>query len=160
MGFIVQQDDESAINAAADGARFLAGGTTLVDLMREHIERPSALVDINRLPHRHIEITARGLEIGALARMSDVAADRRVAVTYPVIVESLLASASPQIRHMASSDGNLLQRTRCTYFRDPGVAATRSSQGPAVPRGWACTGRTRSSARARHASRRMRQTSR
>jgi xanthine dehydrogenase YagS FAD-binding subunit len=127
------QDDESAIKAAADGARFLAGGTTLVDLMREHIEQPSALVDINRLPHRRIEMTAQGLEIGALARMADVAADHRVAVAYPVIVESLLATASPQLRNMASSGGNLLQRTRCTYFRDPGVACNKKQPGSGCP---------------------------
>jgi xanthine dehydrogenase YagS FAD-binding subunit len=89
-GFHRAQDDASAINVAAGGARFLAGGTTLVDLMREHIEQPPALVDINRLPHRRVEVTARGLEIGALARMSDVAADRRVALAYPVVAESLL----------------------------------------------------------------------
>src|SRR5882724_1432972 len=127
------QNDKGAIEAAAGGARFLAGGTTLVDLMREHIERPAALVDINRLPHRRIEITARGLEIGALARMADVAADRRVAVAYPVLVESLLASASPQIRNMASIGGNLLQRTRCTCFRDPGVACNKKQPGSGCP---------------------------
>jgi xanthine dehydrogenase YagS FAD-binding subunit len=132
-GFHRAQDDESAIKAAAGGARFLAGGTTLVDLMREHIEQPSALVDINRLPHRRIEITAQGLEIGALARMSDVAADRRVAVGYPVIGESLLASASPQLRNMASIGGNLLQRTRCTYFRDAGVACNKKQPGSGCP---------------------------
>ena len=108
-------DEGEAIRAAAAGVRLLAGGTTLVDLMREHIEQPAALVDINQLPGRTVEITARGLEIGALARMSDVAANQDVGALYPVIVESLLASASPQIRNMASIDGNLLQRTRCTY---------------------------------------------
>ncbi|HEX5085138.1 MAG TPA: xanthine dehydrogenase family protein subunit M [Blastocatellia bacterium] len=127
------QDDKGAIQTARGGARFLAGGTTLVDLMREHIEQPAALVDINRLPHRRIEMTARGLEIGALARMSDVAADRRIAASYPVIVESLLASASPQIRNMASVGGNLLQRTRCTYFRDPGVDCNKKQPGSGCP---------------------------
>jgi xanthine dehydrogenase YagS FAD-binding subunit len=127
------QDDQGAIQTARGGARFLAGGTTLVDLMREHIEQPAALVDINRLPHRRIEITARGLELGALARMSDVAADRRIAASYPVIVESLLASASPQIRNMASIGGNLLQRTRCTYFRDPGVDCNKKQPGSGCP---------------------------
>jgi xanthine dehydrogenase YagS FAD-binding subunit len=127
------QDDTAAIAAATSGARYLAGGTTLVDLMREQVEQPAALVDINRLAHRRVEMTARGLEIGALARMSDVAADRAVAATYPVIVESLLASASPQIRNMASIGGNLLQRTRCTYFRDPGVACNKREPGSGCP---------------------------
>jgi xanthine dehydrogenase YagS FAD-binding subunit len=89
-------NDTGAIEATASGTRFLVGGTTLVDLMREYIEQPTALVDINRLAHLRIEITPHGLEIGALARMSDVAADPAVAATYPVIAESLLASASAQ----------------------------------------------------------------
>jgi xanthine dehydrogenase YagS FAD-binding subunit len=127
------EDERGAIEAAAAGARFLAGGTTLVDLMREHIEQPKALVDINRLPDRGVEITARGLEIGALARMSDVAANREIRASYPVIVESLLASASPQIRNMASIGGNLLQRTRCTYFRDPGVSCNKKQPGSGCP---------------------------
>jgi len=127
------EDDKGAIEAAAAGARFLAGGTTLIDLMREHIEQPKALVDINRLSHRGIEITARGLEIGALARMSDVAANREIRASYPVIVESLLASASPQIRNMASIGGNLMQRTRCTYFRDPGVSCNKKDHGSGCP---------------------------
>jgi xanthine dehydrogenase YagS FAD-binding subunit len=132
-GFHRAHDDTRAIEAAAGGARFLAGGTTLVDLMREHIEPPTALVDINRLPHRRIEITARGLGIGVLERMSDVAADRRGAVAYPLIAASLLASASPQLRNMASIGGNLLQRTRCTYFRDPGVACNKKQPGSGCP---------------------------
>ncbi len=123
--FYRASNDTAAIDAAASGARFLAGGTTLVDLMREHVEQPTALVDISRLAHRRIEITPDGLEIGALARMSDVAADRAVAATYPVIAESLLAGASAQLRNMASIGGNLLQRTRCTYFRDPGSACNK-----------------------------------
>ena len=126
-------DEGEAIRAAAAGARPLAGGTTLVDLMREHIEQPKALVEINQLPGRKIEITARGLEIGALARMSDVAADPEVRASYPVIAQSLLASASPQIRNMASIGGNLMQRTRCTYFRDPGVPCNKKQPGSGCP---------------------------
>jgi xanthine dehydrogenase YagS FAD-binding subunit len=127
------KDEGEAIRAAAAGVRLLAGGTTLIDLMREHIEQPSALVDINQLPDRTVEITARGLEIGALARMSDVATNQDVRALYPVIVESLLASASPQIRNMASIGGNLLQRTRCTYFRDPGVPCNKKQPGSGCP---------------------------
>jgi xanthine dehydrogenase YagS FAD-binding subunit len=126
-------DDTAAVAAAVSGARFLAGGTTLVDLMREHIEQPAALVDINRLAHQRLNVTAKGLEIGALARMADVAADRAVATQYPVIAEALLASASAQIRNMASMGGNLLQRTRCTYFRDPGIACNKREPGSGCP---------------------------
>jgi xanthine dehydrogenase YagS FAD-binding subunit len=132
FAFHSAKDEGEAIRAAAAGARPLAGGTTLVDLMREHIEQPKALVDINQLPGRKIEITARGLEIGALARMSDVAANPEVCASYPVIAESLLASASPQIRNMASIGGNLMQRTRCTYFRDPGVPCNSLLQSGAI----------------------------
>src|SRR4029453_14767270 len=114
------EDDKGAIEAAAAGARFLAGGTTLIDLMREHIEQPIALVDINRLSHRGHEKTARGLEIGRVARMSAVAANREIRASYPVIVESLLASASPQIRNMASIGGNLMHGTPFTIFGRPG----------------------------------------
>jgi xanthine dehydrogenase YagS FAD-binding subunit len=127
--FLRAADDAAAIAAGVEGARFLAGGTTLVDLMREHVEQPTALIEINRLPHRQIESTPTGLEIGALARMADVAADRAVATRYPVIAEALLASASPQLRNMASIGGNLLQRTRCPYFRDPGTACNKREPG-------------------------------
>jgi xanthine dehydrogenase YagS FAD-binding subunit len=125
--------DASAIEAAANGAVFLAGGTTLVDLMRDHVEQPAALIDINRLPHRQIELTAGRLKIGALARMSDVAADPKVKTAYPVIAESLLAGASAQLRNMASIGGNLMQRTRCTYFRDPGSACNKREPGSGCP---------------------------
>ena len=127
------QDEGEAIEAAAAGGRWLAGGTTLVDLMREHIEQPEAVIDINRLPRRDIKLTARGLEIGALARMSDVAASPEVRASCPVIVESLLASASPQIRNMASMAGNLMQRTRCMYFRDSGISCNKKQPGSGCP---------------------------
>jgi xanthine dehydrogenase YagS FAD-binding subunit len=126
-------NETNAIESAQAGARFFAGGTTLVDLMREHVERPSALVDINRLDHRRIEMTPRGLEIGALARMSEVAEHPDVVEQFPVIAESLLLSASAQIRNMASIGGNLLQRTRCTYFRDPGTACNKRDPGSGCP---------------------------
>ncbi|HTH96957.1 MAG TPA: xanthine dehydrogenase family protein subunit M [Stellaceae bacterium] len=103
-------------------ARAIAGGTTLVDLMRDTVERPDLVVDINPLPWRAVETTGRGLRIGALARMSDVAATPGLAASHRVLVEALLASAAPQIRNMASIGGNLMQRTRCPYFRDPAVS--------------------------------------
>ena len=112
----VRTSDE-AIAAAQKGGRFIAGGTTLVDLMREEVERPRHLVDINALPLRHIEATDGELVIGALARMADVAANPEVARLQPLITEALIEGASPQLRNMASIGGNLLQRVRCPYFR-------------------------------------------
>jgi xanthine dehydrogenase YagS FAD-binding subunit len=110
---------DDAVTAGADrAAAFLAGGTTLLDLMKLNVMSPSRLIDVNRLPLATIEADKTGLKIGALARMSDVADDKSVRDGYPVIREALLESASPQLRNMASIGGNLLQRVRCPYFRD------------------------------------------
>ncbi|MFI6291337.1 FAD binding domain-containing protein [Nonomuraea sp. NPDC050790] len=107
-----------------DGAEALGGGTTLVDLMRCGVARPSRLVDLTRLEGLE-EITADGaaLRVGALARMSDVAADARVRQGWPALSQALLKGASQQLRNMARIGGNLMQRTRCGYFRDPGFGA-------------------------------------
>src|SRR6201996_6154940 len=98
----------------------LAGGTTLIDLMKLDVMRPPTLVDINPLAGNWSEINLDGgnLRLGALARMSDVAAHPEVQRNYPVIADSLKLAASPQLRNMATLGGNVLQRTRCTYFRD------------------------------------------
>ncbi|HJW25628.1 MAG TPA: xanthine dehydrogenase family protein subunit M [Rhodocyclaceae bacterium] len=110
---------DEAIAAGADrGARFVAGGTNLLDLMKIDVEEPAVLIDINRLPLAAIEATPAGVRIGALARMADVAAHPAIVDGYPAVSQALLASASPQLRNMASIGGNLMQRTRCTYFRD------------------------------------------
>ncbi|HUD34633.1 MAG TPA: FAD binding domain-containing protein, partial [Variovorax sp.] len=111
--------------AAPATTAYLAGGTTLLDLMKLDVMRPAVLVDINPLQERHggIEPTSRGLRLGALARMSDVAADAGVRRDYPVVAESLALAASAQLRNMASLGGNLLQRTRCSYFRDTSYEA-------------------------------------
>src|SRR5438067_1665146 len=109
--------------AAAPGAQFIAGGTDLMQLMKDDIARPSRIIDIDSLPLDFIEVDAQGLRLGALARMADVADHPEVRQDYPVIAQALLASASPQVRNMATIGGNLLQRTRCGYFRDTGVAA-------------------------------------
>lgn len=101
-----------------DGAKFVAGGTNLVDLMKCDVERPAHLVDINELPLAKIETTDRGIRIGALARMNDVALHAAVRENFPAISQALLASASPQLRNAASIGGNVMQRTRCTYFRE------------------------------------------
>jgi xanthine dehydrogenase YagS FAD-binding subunit len=113
-------DAAAAIVAAAKpGAKFISGGTNLLDLMKLEIERPTHLVDISRLPFRDIqELPGGGLRIGAQAANSDTAADVRVRARYPVLAEALLAGASGQLRNKASIGGNLLQRTRCPYFYD------------------------------------------
>jgi xanthine dehydrogenase YagS FAD-binding subunit len=99
-------------------ARFLAGGTNLLDHMKLHVESPARLVDINHLPLARIEVTDAGVRIGALVRNSDLAYHDAVQKRYPVLSEALLSGATPQVRNMATVGGNLLQRTRCTYFRD------------------------------------------
>ncbi|HEY2277055.1 MAG TPA: xanthine dehydrogenase family protein subunit M [Streptosporangiaceae bacterium] len=103
---------------AANGARYLGGGTNLVDLMRETIEQPSALVDITGLPDRIEEAPDGGLLIGAAARNTAVAEHWAVRTRYPVLARAIVAGASAQIRNMATVGGNLLQRTRCPYFYD------------------------------------------
>lgn len=119
-----------ALAAHDDGAAFVAGGTTLIDLMKLDVETPKALIDINRLPLAAIEPTANGgLRIGALARNSDVAHHPAVATDYPVLSEAILAGASAQLRNMASTSGNLLQRTRCVYFRDTAMACNKREPG-------------------------------
>ncbi len=120
---------EAAITAAASGARYIAGGTTLVDLMREEVERPERLVDINRLPLGGIKLDGEDIVIGALARMAEVAADANVQRLQPLIAASLLEGASPQLRNMASMGGNLLQRVRCPYFRMLDAACNKRTPG-------------------------------
>lgn len=116
--------------AARPGARFISGGTNLIDLMRLEIEQPSHLVDISRLPLREIEELADGgLRIGAQAANSDTAADPRVRTRYPVLSQALVAGASGQLRNKASVGGNLLQRTRCPYFYDTAAACNKRSPG-------------------------------
>src|SRR5437762_3489704 len=109
-------------------AKFIAGGTDLLQLMKDHVERPQHLVDLEGLPLDTFSIGAEGARIGALVRMSDLADDPTMRRHYPVVAEALLASASPQVRNMATIGGNLLQRTRCGYFRDVGFAACNKRQ--------------------------------
>jgi xanthine dehydrogenase YagS FAD-binding subunit len=105
--------------AADPMAKFVAGGTNLIDLMKEDVERPSRLIDITRLPLRSVEETAEGgVRIGALVPNSDLAYHALVAQRYPMLASAILAGASAQLRNMASTGGNLLQRTRCAYFYD------------------------------------------
>ncbi|BBC38481.1 FAD-binding molybdopterin dehydrogenase [Streptomyces graminofaciens] len=112
-------DIRGALNAGRAGGRYIAGGTTLVDLMRETVERPGTLVDISGLPLDEVTVTERGgLRIGALVTMAEAAAHSKVRTLYPVVSQALELSASAQLRNMATIGGNIMQRTRCTYFRD------------------------------------------
>jgi xanthine dehydrogenase YagS FAD-binding subunit len=107
-----------AVVAAGDGARYLAGGTTLYDLMKLGIEEPTTVVDVARLPElSSIDVTEEGVRFGALVRMSDAAEHQAIKLEYPMISEALWLAASQQLRNMATLGGNLLQRTRCPYFR-------------------------------------------
>jgi xanthine dehydrogenase YagS FAD-binding subunit len=105
--------------AADPTAKFIAGGTNLIDLMKEDVERPTRLIDITRLPLDSVEETAHGgVRIGALVPNSDLAYHPLIAQRYPMLASAILAGASAQLRNMASTGGNLLQRTRCCYFYD------------------------------------------
>jgi xanthine dehydrogenase YagS FAD-binding subunit len=127
--FSKASDEASALAAATAGARYIAGGTTLIDLMRETVERPAAVVDINALPYRDIDLQSSRLRVGSLVRMSDLAAHPGVRGQFPVIAQALELSASAQIRNMASIGGNIMQRPRCLYFRDVSAACNRRSPG-------------------------------
>jgi xanthine dehydrogenase YagS FAD-binding subunit len=110
--------DHAVAAGGHDGARYIAGGTTLVDLMRLEVMQPRAVVDITGLALATIDDTGGGLRIGALATNTDVAYHPLVTARFPALSEALLSGASPQLRNMATVGGNLLQRTRCPYFRD------------------------------------------
>ena len=118
------------LRGAEASAQFIAGGTNLVDLMREHVARPTRVIDITRLPLREIEATPPGgLRVGALVTNSALAYDERVASRYPLVSAAILAGASPQIRNVATVGGNLLQRTRCVYFYDTATACNKRTPG-------------------------------
>jgi xanthine dehydrogenase YagS FAD-binding subunit len=121
-----------AAKAAAEtpGARFLAGGTNLLDLMKLEIERPSRVIDVGRLPLAQVEETADGgLRLGAVVTNSAAASDRRVRARYPVLAQALLSGASAQLRNKATLGGNLMQRTRCAYFYDPAKPCNKREPG-------------------------------
>jgi xanthine dehydrogenase YagS FAD-binding subunit len=121
-----------AAKAAAEtpGAKFLAGGTNLLDLMKLEIERPTHLIDVGRLPLGEIDETPEGgLRIGAMATNSAAAADRRVRTRYPLLTQALVAGASAQLRNKATIGGNLMQRTRCQYFYDPAKPCNKREPG-------------------------------
>jgi xanthine dehydrogenase YagS FAD-binding subunit len=123
-------DANNAAKAAAQpGARFIAGGTNLLDLMKLEIEKPTHLIDITRLPLRQIEVTGAGVRIGAQVPNSELAAHPLIRERYPVLSKALLAGASGQLRNKASTGGNLLQRTRCYYFYDTSKACNKREPG-------------------------------
>lgn len=111
------------------GVRFLAGGSNLVDLMKENIERPTRVVDINRIGLDRIDDHDGGLRIGALVTNADTAWDARIEARYPVLASAILAGASPQLRNVATAGGNLNQRTRCLYFYDNVTACNKRAPG-------------------------------
>ncbi|WP_423603282.1 FAD binding domain-containing protein [Sphingomonas sp. MS122] len=124
-------DPAAAARAVATrpDAKFIAGGTNLIDLMKLQIETPAHLIDISRLALDRIERVDGGLRIGAEVRNSDLAANRTVRERYPVLAEALLAGASGQLRNRATTGGNLLQRTRCYYFYDPSKPCNKREPG-------------------------------
>lgn len=110
-------------------SKFIGGGTNLLDLMKDNVEQPDRLVDINALPLAKIETTSNGVRIGAMARNSDVAYDATIRDRFPLLSEALLAGASPQLRNMATMGGNLMQRTRCYYFYDTTMPCNKRQPG-------------------------------
>src|ERR1700684_2701463 len=135
-----QFNQAKTVNSALEAVRsqtetkFVAGGTTLIDLMKLNVETQKKVVDINSLPLTQIESTPDGgLKIGAMVRNSDLAHDETVQQRYAVLSEALLSGASPQLRNMATTGGNLLQRTRCYYFRDTAYPCNKREPGSGCP---------------------------
>ncbi|MET8867188.1 xanthine dehydrogenase family protein subunit M [Nonomuraea sp. NPDC004580] len=145
FGYTVARDPAGAVRTATNtpNATYVAGGTDLLNLMRDGAEAHDHLIDVNRLNLASITACSGTLRIGAAARMRQVAEHAGVREEFPVLSEALLASASPQVRNMASIGGNLLQRTRCGYFRDAGSACNKRVPGSGCP---AITGQNRSHA--------------
>jgi xanthine dehydrogenase YagS FAD-binding subunit len=132
FAYVSAPDVATAVRAiaAAPGAKLLGGGTNLVDLMRQDVERPATVVDISRVPLTGVdELPDGGLRIGALVRNSRLAAHPAVRARFPVLAQALLSGASGQLRNMATVGGNLLQRTRCLYFVDRTVACNKREPG-------------------------------
>src|SRR5437588_7209588 len=123
-----------AMLAQAPEGAFLGGGTNLVDLMKLGVAKPELLIDISHLPYDRVELLADGsVHIGAAVRNSDLAADRTIRTRYPMLAQALLAGASGQLRNLATTGGNLLQRTRCVYFQDVSKPCNRGEAGSGWP---------------------------
>jgi xanthine dehydrogenase YagS FAD-binding subunit len=112
---------------------FIAGGTDMLQLLQESVISPTELIDINRLPLAGIETDADGARIGALTRLADVADDERIRQRFPLLAQALSETASPQVRNMATVGGNLMQRTRCSYFRDAASPCNKRAPGTGCP---------------------------
>ena len=127
-------DVHEAVHLSSAASRFIAGGTNLLDLMKENISRPEHLIDITGLPLQGVEPTASGgVMIGALVSNADLAWHPLIEARYPLLSQAILAGASPQLRNMASTGGNLLQRTRCYYFYDASVPCNKREPGSGCP---------------------------
>jgi xanthine dehydrogenase YagS FAD-binding subunit len=130
FGYVAARDVATAVREIRPGAKFLGGGTNLVDLMREGIEAPDTVIDIGRLPLDGVEERPDGvIRIGALVRNSDLAAHPLIRGRYPVLAQAVLMGASGQLRNMATVGGNLLQRTRCPYFYDGTLPCNKREPG-------------------------------
>src|ERR1700710_54463 len=129
--YVRAQDSEVAIRAAGiNKAKFIAGGTNMLDLMKLNIETPKQVVDISKLPLNKIETLPNGgVRLGALVKNSDLAYHPSIIKNYPVLSEALLSGASPQLRNMATTGGNLMQRTRCPYFYSTDFACNKRLPG-------------------------------
>ncbi|MHC8307428.1 FAD binding domain-containing protein [Pseudomonas sp. PB3P13] len=125
---------QNAVDLAGPASRFIAGGTNLLDLMKENLSRPEHLIDITGLPLRDVtESDSGGVMIGALVSNADLAWHPLIEQRYPLLSQAILAGASPQLRNMASTGGNLLQRTRCYYFYDANVPCNKREPGSGCP---------------------------
>ena len=136
FGYVRAAEVDQAVRAVAEdhGSMFIAGGTNLVDLMKYDVERPTRLVDINRLDLRNItELPDGGVRIGALVTNSNLAYQPIISTRYPVLSRAILAGASAQLRNRASTGGNLLQRTRCVYFYDMATPCNKRAPGTGCP---------------------------
>ena len=133
--FTTAADAETALREkSGPGAKFIAGGTNLVDLMKYNVERPERVIDISRIPLRDItETPDGGLRIGALVTNANCAYDTRIAARYPLLRDAILSGASPQLRNAATTGGNLLQRTRCYYFYDVDTPCNKRQPGSGCP---------------------------
>ncbi|HTF49121.1 MAG TPA: xanthine dehydrogenase family protein subunit M [Pseudonocardia sp.] len=122
-----------ALATGDPNSAYVAGGTELLNVMKDGVQAPGLVIDINAVPLAGLEVTDGGMRIGALARMTDVARDPAVRERFPVLCQALLASASGQVRNMASVGGNLMQRTRCWYFRDATLPCNTRAPGSGCP---------------------------
>lgn len=129
FAYLRATETSTAIESASNQTKFIAGGTNLLDLMKEGVEQPDCLIDITRIQLAQIQSTSKGVRIGALAKNSDTANHPLIRTRYPLLSQALLAGASPQLRNMASVGGNLLQRTRCYYFYDTSAPCNKRQPG-------------------------------